>query len=85
MRVSTATSPHCPLFSPRSRTYPDLILLHVCGELMDTRSWTTQLCLKACAYFVLPETMTASMSLEAYCLRRPSCPDSILAISPSCR
>ena len=85
MRVSTATSPHCPLLGPRPRTCPDLKLLHVCGELMDTRSWTAQLCLKACVYFVLPEMVTASVSLEARCLHRPCFPHSSLTISPGCR
>ena len=85
MRVSPATSSHCPLLGPRSRTCPDLRLLHVCGELMDTRSWTAQLCLKSCVYSVLPEMVTASVSLEAHCLRRPGFPDSSLAISPGCR
>lgn len=85
MRVSSATSPHCPLLGFRSRTCPDLRLLHVCAELMDTRLWTAQLCLKACAYFVPPEPVTASVSLEAHCLRRPCFPDSSLAISPGYR
>nr|XP_019813224.1 PREDICTED: mediator of RNA polymerase II transcription subunit 8 isoform X1 [Bos indicus] len=74
-----------PYQRPRSRTCPDLRLLHVCGELMDTRSWTAQLCLKSCAYSVLPEMVTASVSLEAHCLHRPGFPDSSLAISPGCR
>ncbi|XP_043317560.1 mediator of RNA polymerase II transcription subunit 8 isoform X4 [Cervus elaphus] len=57
---------------PYQRTCPDLRLLHVCGELMDTRSWTAQLCLKACAYFVPPEPVTASV------LRGPLPPQALL-------
>ena len=48
---------------------------------MDPKPWTPQLCLQACAYFVLSEPVTVSVSLEACRLPRPFCPGSSLAIS----